>query len=452
MQRTGYARQPEASEATGDNNTEVGRVSTQPKTAEGALQRSIEDLTEGVSALSTELKGQVGEVARETAEQVTRLEGVLEEHKAQLVKLEERRSHLSGVEYDKDGNREKQAFSLWRMVQLAAHASGSSKSNPAVWDRPEYGYEVEVMRTAQNIASDADGGHFMPSELMTDSIIPLLEAESILAQLGSPQINGLQGEVSWLYTKTGHTAYYVDTEDEEAITQSAMTWASIKASPHVMGTLNKLTWGALNQTAFAMESMIRQDMANKFALRVDLSGFLGTGSASQPKGLLNYAQGTGDRQVQTVSWSSDDYLGADQNITDLAREMHHKLRLANVPLGGAALAWAAEPDVEYQIGNTKDADGKPLFLTADQLEMGRFMGKPMRTSTQLTNATTTAARLIYGDWKQLLRLGFGDLEVRAGETGTDLEKARITIRGLLAHDCIVLQPKAFVSATSLAIN
>lgn len=398
---------------------------------------------------------QAESASNEKAEELRSLAADLEAHKADtekaIAKIAKDRAHFQGVEYDADGSKEKRAFSIWRACQIAAHES-STKGDKSLVRGAEFGYEREVMRLAANTGADDEGGHFVPNTVMLDSIIPELEANTILSALGSPSITGLTGDLKWLYAKGGTIAYYVDTEAEEQITQSQAEWGSIQARRRTMAALSKFTWGALRETAVSMEAITRADFAMKFALREELSAFLGTGSASEPKGLLSYDSGTGDRQVQEVDWSSATLTGASQDVSDLARKHSHVFKTANNQMAGARFGWAAEPEATYVIGNCKDADGRPIFIGENQAELSNFMGRPVQETTQLTNSDATDARLIYGDWRQLLRLRFGNMELRAGEEGEDFSRLRVSVRGVLDHDCIVLQPKAFVKASGLDVS
>jgi HK97 family phage major capsid protein len=423
-------------------------VSEKTIDGEAFLKEQLTAIDTRIADLCRAAEGAKSEQADELRKLADEFSSHKDETEKALAKVETDRSHFQGVEYDADGDKEKRAFSLWRTIQLVADSKAPRSQGLA--RKAEYGYEVEVMRLAANTAADDEGGHFVPTTVVLDSIIPELEANTILSALGSPSITGLTGPIQWLYAKGGTTAYYIDTEAEEQITQSQAEWGAIQARRRTLSALSKFTWGALRETAISMEAVTRADFAMKFALREELSAFLGIGAASEPKGLFSYASGTGDREVQEVDWNGVTYGGATQDVSDTARLHSLRFRTANNQAAGARLGFAMEPDAAHKIANVKDADGHDIYIGANSADLSSFMGVPVHQSTQLTNsADTTDMRLVYGDWRQLLRLRFGNMEIRAGEEGEDFSRARISVRGLMDHDCIVLQPKAFVKATNL---
>jgi HK97 family phage major capsid protein len=393
-----------------------------------------------------------GEAVTALEKRIDELETSLAKSRESLDKVE--RQGLPGLEYAEKGESDK--FSLWRTMQLAVE----SADNPRAWENKYYGLEVEAMRQierkggyqptaarANNTGTDSTGGVFVPSQVMFNSIIPELEARSVVFQAGAQRMDGLIGDITWITDEGGTTAVYIDNPSEEVAAESQDSFGTIKARPHTMSAGTRLTRDMRRQSAVTMEARVRAKFASKFALREDLSALKGTGVDSQPRGIANVSG------INTFNFTASPtvvFTGATQNLTDKLRAMIYALRKANYFATGRT-AWIAEPLVGEKIANAKDGDGQPLLSSIASAPLESIMGSPLFETTQVNTATASDAFLLYGDFSQLLMLHWGAMELEVGVENTDLSKGVRKVVGFMDHDVVVQEAKAFTLASNFTV-
>lgn len=420
-----------------DTNTEV------------ALKAQLDGLGEKITSLINEMnKASAAEKAALEAK-IKTIETAQAALSEQLQKAE--RLHLPGVEVTKTG--EKNKFSYTRLAQIMGGVRKESD--------PEVGYEIEVcnqmqkrfdglpveMKTAINAASGAGGAFLIPTEVYND-IIPELEANSILAQLGLRTYSGLTGNVAWNRDLGGITASYLDSEAEETGSESTSTFGRMELKPHVYAAFVPLTFGMLNQPAMAIEPWVRSRMAYKIGLLKDLNGFNGTGANSKPVGLLNAG-------TQTLSWAN---VNTAAELIPKIAACVAKLPEANAMLPGAKLGWAMGSFAVSYLSGSFDTTGRSLLWNINQttlanlnVRLNQLAGYTLKETTQLnTGATTGTEVFYYGDWNQGAEFNWGTLAFASSDsTETNFRKLRVTVRAVGAHDFGWFQPNAFVRNTAL---
>jgi len=426
---------------------------------EEALKNAVKEFKESQAIALAERDAAHGEERAKLTEQVERL-GTKIEALEKAAEDHVKSISLPGVEYDADGTKEKQAFSIFRAMQLAAAQTAPDKFGRFSTAK-SHGYEREVMEQAEkrgmempgeqrtyNVGTDQAGGVFVPMEVMFDSVIPQLEAQSVIRRAGATSISGLRGNLSWIVEEGGSVAYYVDTEAEESVTESVETFSTLNAQPHTMAAMQKFSHKQLLQSAVAIEPWARGRIATKFALREDLTALTGTGTASQPRGLLNV---TG---LSTVDFETPTgvYSGATQTLSGDATEMVYTLKNANAYDPAGKYAWVAQPEVGEKLSKALDADGRRLFLDNDQASLDRWMGYSFLDSTQFDSGSTTDARLIFGDWSKLLLLQWGAMRIQAVQEGDDAKKLRMSIIGSMDHDVLCTRIEAFALASNFDLD
>ena len=417
-----------------------------------------------LKALSEEIQEKLAERASADEEARKKIDERLDALEKQKEEAEEQRKEfqrncLPGVEV---GTEEKREFSFARTFQLIAAPDRYVK-------RASHGYEVEVQRemmkqldamSDENVVKTAisgeegtTGAFLIPIEVQAE-LIPLLEAQSITAQLGVMQLNGLVGNPAWTKNEGGITAYYVDTEAESSGTESVPTFSAIQLRPHVLAAFVPMTWGMLNQSAMSLETWVRGRLAKVIALKEDNSVFQGASNESEPRGITNT---TG---ISTMNWSTAPgtpaFSGASgaQNITRGLRLMVKDLMDNDAWEGAERLAFACSPSALYAISTTRDSDGRDIFLPQDQSQAmpKNLIGYPVLSSSQLEQSGNTAEFLMFADWAQAVNAHWGTMAFASSDVaGDNFLKVRTTIRAVTAHDVGVFQAKAFSNASNFNI-
>lgn len=389
------------------------------------------------------------QLRKELEEKIKAQQAMIE--KLEATRADAARAAVPGVEYAKNGEENK--FSLWRATQLAIGTHLPGEKEGQLWKAKSHGYEVEVFKTLQeqgvqktmHIGTDSAGGVFVPSNVLFDSVIPELQSQAIVYQLGARRLDGLRGNLNWIVDEGGTAAYYIDTEAEESVTTSKNTFSTLSVRPHTMGADTALTRGMRMQSAVAMEAYVRSKFAEKFALKEDLTAFLGTGVDAEPRGLKNVPS-----LNTAVNFSGTTFTGASQTVTDKLRETVYAPLIANFASANGRPGWAARPEVGRKLANSKDADGKPLFSTPDNGVLTTLMGAPIRYTTQPTIAASNEFFVYSADWTKLIICHWGGMDFKVGYVASNQLKDVLNVTAFMDHDVIVEQGKAFVFASNFS--
>lgn len=113
----------------------------------------------------------------------------------------------------------------------------------------------------------------------------MLRENSVVIAAGATELKGLHGDVA-IPRKSGSTApFWVD--EQEFITQSAMTLSQVEMSPHTCAAHARYTRRLLLQSSPDIELLLKRDIAEEIAEAVDKAAINGTGGSKQPTGILN---------------------------------------------------------------------------------------------------------------------------------------------------------------------
>lgn len=137
---------------------------------------------------------------------------------------------------------------------------------------------------AFNAGTANSGGNLVATDLLAGSFIDLLRPRSTIMKLAA-SMGGLVGNVALPKQTGGATAYWIG-EGEDA--QSGQpTTGQVTLTPHTIGAYTDITRQLLLQSTPDAEMLVRNDLLTAIALGIDLAGYYGTGTSSQPTGIAN---------------------------------------------------------------------------------------------------------------------------------------------------------------------
>jgi HK97 family phage major capsid protein len=148
------------------------------------------------------------------------------------------------------------------------------------------GFEKEIFdntKTVMTVGTDSQGGYIVPNEYIAQ-LIELLRAESVVMRAGATVLGNLTGSpVEFPRQEGGATAYWVG--ENEDITESNQTLGQIALTPKACSALVKLSNRLLSMSNPDAEAMVRRDIAQVIALKIDLAALAGVGTATEPRGI-----------------------------------------------------------------------------------------------------------------------------------------------------------------------
>jgi HK97 family phage major capsid protein len=264
------------------------------------------------------------------------------------------------------------------------------------------------------------GSALVGTDHMPESFIDLLRNNMVTRQLGISIMSGLVGNPSIPRQDSAGTAYWI--AEGGTPTESNITFGQLGLTPHALGAVQEFTRQLLIQSQPSVDALVMNDIAAILAREIDRAIIDGSGSAGQPKGILNT---TGVDEVSQ--------LGA---VFSWADAVAFETAVLEDNAGLGTPKWLMRPSVA---GALKTLEKTPTSPTGTYLmgENGRVNGYQAYVSTQVPVST-----LIFGDFSQVILAEWGSLEIVANDRGATFRNGNIEVRGLHMVDVQVRYPQA----------
>ena len=196
--------------------------------------------------------------------------------------------------------REARRFSMVRAISaLAATGAESRKAREAAAFEIECSQAVadkigreargvfvpnEVQQRDLVVGTTTAGGHLVSTDLLASSFIDLLRNRMSVMRAGAQMLTGLQGNIAIPRMTGAATAYWVT--EGNAPTESQQAFDQVTMSPKTVGAFTDLSRKLLLQSSVDVEGLVRRDLATVLGLEIDRVALNGSGSAPQPRGVL----------------------------------------------------------------------------------------------------------------------------------------------------------------------
>lgn len=352
-----------------------------------------------------------------------------------------------------------QQFSIVRALQAAAGGDWRSA-----------GLEREVSQELQLRENRTSGGFLVPAEawgqrayqagtasaggdligtsLLADRFVDSLRARLAVAQLGATMLPGLQGNVSIPRRTATATSYWIGADDDDAVTESTGTFGSISMTPKTVGAYSRFSRLMQLQSTPDIETLIRRDFIALLAEAIDAAAINGSGSSSEPEGIL---QVTG---VGAVIGGTDGAAPTLDHMIDLKKAV--SIDNADVATAG----FLTTPQVEAALAKLTDDQGNYILNPYSRVTLNPFgnetnraliAGRQFYTSTNVPSdltkgSGTDLSAIIYGNFADLLIGMWGSLEVLV-DPYSDFAKGSVGVRALQSVDIAVRHPESFAIMT-----
>lgn len=307
---------------------------------------------------------------------------------------------------------EKREFSLLR----ALNASATGKWDKAGLEREvsgalekQYGRSAtgffvptDLMARAYSKGVAANGGNVIANEFRDDLFIDLLRNRLAIAQLGATVLDGLVGDITIPKQLTGNTVTWVD-ENGQANDSNA-TFGQISMRPKTVTANTELSRKFLLQSSFSAEQFARNELITAMMLGIDLAAISGTGSNSQPTGILN-TLGIGSVEIGAnggeLTW--DKIVALETAIAAVNADVGDLAYLTNARVRGSLKTKLKSANVAGYIWQ----DG------ATPLNGYRCAVSNQVPSNLTKGSNNKCSPLIFGNWKDLIIAHWGVLDVVA---------------------------------------
>lgn len=306
------------------------------------------------------------------------------------------------------------------------------------------GLEVDLCKEAMatvgrdmSTVADPNGGFLVPLQVMESELVPLLQETVQIYAWGARRLPGLSGSPVEINKITGGTtAYWVG--ENTTVTNSDMETGKMYLTPRACAALVNLSNRLVKLSNPNAESLVREQMVTDLGLAIESAAINGTGSSTQPLGIL---QATGIGTVTSFGAASGS--GAYDKLQDVV----FTLRAAKALRG--KLGWLLHPNVLREFAKMKDptdaSQPKSRRVLSDGLE-DKILGYPYYVTTQIPTNTLlfgNASDLIIGEW--------GTIALRSSDVaGSAFEKMQTKVLAAMEVDVGVRQVASFCTVTGMS--
>jgi HK97 family phage major capsid protein len=302
------------------------------------------------------------------------------------------------------------------VAQEAARAAGG-KHDPhrAVFPWAVFSRDLTV--------ASASGGGYLTSTDVGD-VVDVLRPYSVTAASGLQVETGLTSSLTLPRVTAVPTAAWLSTEGTAA-TESQPTLGSVTIAPKMVGAYTEASRLLLKQAPVLADRMVRDQLLRVVGRSIDVAVLAGSGASGQPTGILN-TPGIGTQAGASLTWAG-------------VLNMLKTATTANAT--DSNIVYLATPAVReiLQAREVVSTSGRFLW-DADQIA-----NRPARVTTDMPAATMLA-----GDFSTVLLALFGAGLTVEVNPYAQFAAGIVGFRCLVHADVGVLQPAAFVAATSVS--
>jgi HK97 family phage major capsid protein len=263
------------------------------------------------------------------------------------------------------------------------YASGGQNSSKGIYPEDK---DLHKELKALSATTPSEGG-FLIQESYAADVIPLLLSKIAVFQLGIRRVPMPNGNLNLPKLTGGATSYYQG-ENQNA-TKSQQTFGNIKMSSKKLVTLVPISNDLLRTNSIEADRLVRDDMVQQMALKMDYTALYGSGTDYTPRGIAY--------QAGISTSSSTGIITADNPASMLGILMAN-----NSPMN--SVGWVFNGYMWTTLYNLKTTTNQ--YIYRDEMSRGTLLGKPFKVSNQIP--TATAAATIYqtdiflGDWSELM--------------------------------------------------
>lgn len=410
---------------------------------------TLDQVAEGVEAI----KGAQGEIKTSMDE----IDTASKAYEARLASIEEKLASADVAGFNGKGAKDSKfthSFSLHDIMKKVS-GIGLSKDSNGVGGLSQSRYPKEAREKIMSSEIGADGAFTIPPEFAGE-LIKRLKAMQVLTQAGMRvrTVDEGFGQLHLPRLTSGITFNEIGelTVPPASTPQVDVLIASQKKVAGVVEVPNDL----LKMSGVDLENDLRQDFVEDGALRADLLGLTGTGTAFQPRGVS-----------QTPNIGSVDAGSPNGGaITlDLMIDLQDEVFAANTR--ARSMAYILHSRVWHQflkiVENSQHIFPSVFFAPGvAEKPMPRVLGAPVLNFNQLsiTDVEGTSSNLspvFFGDWSELMQVRWGSLEIRVTREATHPTTGRsafhqdLTVFLVLQRlDYVVTQPGSFALAPDVA--
>jgi HK97 family phage major capsid protein len=294
--RSAEAPQPVIIETISEKETIMSEQNTGAATAEAAVAKRNSELKQISELAARHNKSNLVGDAIERGMNYAEFQGYL------LERGLDKPLHSPDVDLNQS---ERQAYSLLRAIDSVAKHGRVMGFEGEVSDeiarksgKEARGFYVpQALFSKRDIltTSPANGSNIIAEDYMAGEFVDALRANLVMGTLGARMMTGLKGDVA--IPKMGTTATVAFVAENNAPSESAQTFLQITMVPRTLASFVDISRKLAIQSDPSVEQILREDMLQSFARKIDEVAIEG-GGANEPTGILG-TNGIGSVAIDT---------------------------------------------------------------------------------------------------------------------------------------------------------
>jgi HK97 family phage major capsid protein len=254
-----------------------------------------------------------------------------------------------------------------------------------------------AFRTNQIVGTANLGGNMKPTDHLGNEFIEALKARLVVGQAGARVLQGLKGDVQ-IPKMSAEVSNVSFVSEDSAPSEGNATFSQVTMSPKTLACQLDISRKLMLQSDPSIEAVLRDDVINSFARKIDEVALEGGGSG-EPSGII--ASATGNVVAIGTNGGAITYASCV--------DMVEAVEVDNAILNDASTKFVGNPKVTANLRTvakqTNGVEGN-FILGADNRILGYDYLSSTLVPSDLTKGTgTNLSAMIFGDFSQLM-LGF----------------------------------------------
>jgi HK97 family phage major capsid protein len=296
-------------------------------------------------------------------------------------------------------------------------------------------FEVLAHKRNMLAGTAAAGGNLIANELKTGSFIDMLRNKLAINQAGATILSGLEGNLA-IPRQTGGAAAFWLAENGQPSETSA-TFDQVALTPKTVGAFTEISRKLLQQASMDVEAFVTQELVKTLALEIDRIALNGSGTANQPRGILNVAG------IGAVAGGTNGAAPTLKHIVDLETAVAD----ANADVG--TMKYLTNARVRGKLKQTEVAanSGKMLWQDGNTLNgYDAIVSNQVPKNGTKGTSSGVCSTIVFGNFSDLVIGMWGGLDIQVNPYSLDTSGA-VRITAFQDVDTVVRQPASFAAMT-----
>ena len=260
----------------------------------------------------------------------------------------------------------------------------------------------DIIKRDLVVGTATAGGHTVSTDMLSQNFIDMLRNRTVVFQRAL-QLTGLIGNIAIPRQTGGATAYWVT--EGNAPTESQQAFDQVAMSPNTVGAFTDFSRKLMLQSSLDIEAFVRGDLAATLGLEIDRVCINGSGSGSEPEGILNttgIGSVVGGTNGLAPTW--DHIVDLESEVANDNADVGSLVYLTNTKVRGKLKKTFVDPGSGERVWDTRAGDS-PLNGT------GALVTNQVPSNLTKGTSSGVCSAIVYGNLRDLIVGMWGGLDI-----------------------------------------